>query len=91
MRYRSLIVSSLASLSFLLGLAVNTPAQMSHDERPAQPNEFRRIEQPLWVKVIVTGAGVSLMGVELWWFLLSKPTSHAAEIPSRITSNHRSR
>lgn len=41
--------------------------------------QFQRIEQPLWAKIAVTAGGVGLVGLELWWFLLSKPrVSHAA-------------
>lgn len=39
---------------------------------------FDRIEQPLGVKLGVGAAVVSLIGLELWWFLLSKPKSYKA-------------
>ncbi|BDA73958.1 hypothetical protein CAL7716_081240 [Calothrix sp. PCC 7716] len=41
--------------------------------------EFQRIEQPLWVKAAVTASGLGLIGLEIWWFLLSKPKSRNAE------------
>ena len=40
-----------------------------------QTKEFQRIEQPLSNKILVTVGGLSLIGLELWWFLWSKPKS----------------
>ena len=80
MRYQSLAFSSLVSLGLLLGLAVGTPAQMSHDDRAApRTDEFRPIEQPLWIKALVTGGGLGLIGWELWWFLFSQSKTRKAE------------
>jgi plastocyanin domain-containing protein len=45
----------------------------------SQMTAFRRIEQPLWVKGAVTCGGLALIGLEIWWFLLSKPKSQKAE------------
>jgi plastocyanin domain-containing protein len=55
-------------------------AQMSHEEmQPTeQTGEFQRIDQPLWIKGAVTAGGLGLIGLELWWFLLSKPKSRKA-------------
>ncbi len=68
---KSKIWGSLAGLGLLLSVATGvhaaTPAQGS-----VQTNQFRRIEQPLGVKVGVTVGGIALIGLELWWFLLSK-------------------
>ncbi len=68
---KSKIWGRLAGLGLLLGVATGahavTPAQGS-----VQTNQFRRIEQPLGVKVGVTAGGIALIGLELWWFLLSK-------------------
>ncbi|MBM0742353.1 hypothetical protein JOY44_12110 [Phormidium sp. CLA17] len=44
----------------------------------AQSNQFQRIDQPLSNKIAVTLGGLSLIGLELWWFLLSKPKSRKA-------------
>ncbi len=46
--------------------------QLSRSERTGQ---FQPIEQPLRNKIIVTVGGLGLIGLELWWFLLSKPKS----------------
>ena len=40
-----------------------------------QTREFQRIEQPLSSKILVTTGGLGLIGLELWWFLFSKPKS----------------
>lgn len=86
MKLKHPILSSLASLSLVLTVASSAPAQMDHDTIPdpstnpsmEQTGQFQRIEQPLWSKVAVTSAGLGLIGLELWWFLLSKPKSRQA-------------
>lgn len=64
------ILSSLISLGLVLGVASGVKAA----EMPAQhlKEQFRRLEQPLSLKVAVTLGGVGLIAAELWWFLLSK-------------------
>lgn len=66
----SKIWGSVISLGLVLGVAFNVKAA----EMPAQhlEDQFRRIEQPLSLKVAVTVGGLSLIALELWWFLLSK-------------------
>ncbi|WP_225894589.1 cupredoxin domain-containing protein [Leptolyngbya sp. O-77] len=54
---------------------MHTEMQPSTTEKAEQ---FQRIEQPLWAKVAVTAGGLGLIGLELWWFLLSKPKSRKA-------------
>lgn len=79
-----LSLTTLASLSLAIGFASNTPAQMPHGDMAEPAGQFQRIEQPLWSKVAVTGAGLSLMGLELWWFLLSKPRSRRASATNGV-------
>ncbi len=73
------VIIGIASLGLLLGGASNrTFAQMphqTHNSATSQTSEFQRIEQPLWVKGVVTASGLGLIGLEVWWFLLSKPKS----------------
>jgi plastocyanin domain-containing protein len=71
------IFAMLIGLGLLLGTAGNAVAQMS-TEMPGHSSptgEFRRIEQPLGLKIGVTAGGLALIGLELWWFLWSKPKS----------------
>ena len=79
---KTAIISSLA-----LGLVISlTPgkaiAQMPHDmnemHQTEQTGQFRQIDQPLGNKVAVTLGGLGLIGLELWWFLFSKPKSQKA-------------
>ncbi len=69
---------TLAGLGFLLGAisgAIAAEADMNNMSGHAAPqsNQFQRIEQPMGNKVAVTLGGLGLIGLELWWFLLSKP------------------
>nr|WP_199197310.1 cupredoxin domain-containing protein [Chroococcidiopsis sp. CCALA 051] len=78
------IASAIASLGLVLGIASGQAvAQMSHEgmQRSESENtsQFERIEQPLWLKGAVTVGGLGLIGLELWWFLLSKPKSQKAK------------
>jgi plastocyanin domain-containing protein len=54
------------------------PAQTSHEARSVQTNSFQPIDQPLGNKLAITLGGLGLIGLELWWFLLSKPKSQTA-------------
>lgn len=73
----SAILGGVVALGVLLGATGATVAQMSHEEMQPieQTREFQRIDQPLWIKGAVTAGGLGLIGLELWWFLLSKPKS----------------
>lgn len=64
---KSKIWGSVISLGLLLGVASGVKAA----EMPAQHlgDQFRRIEQPLSLKVAVTVGGLGLIALELWWFL----------------------
>lgn len=66
------IVGSLAGLGFLLGVTTDIAVAQMPAENSQQ---FRRIEQPLELKVGVTVGGIALIGLELWWFLWSKTKS----------------
>ncbi|MGH1397074.1 MAG: hypothetical protein ACRAVC_24025 [Trichormus sp.] len=67
---KKIIFASLASCGLILGLVSDkTLATMNHQVSTTQ---FRRIEQTLPVKATVTIGGLGLIGLELWWFLVSK-------------------
>jgi plastocyanin domain-containing protein len=77
--------STLTSLGLVLSIfAGESVAQMPHQMNEGQSsateqvNRFRQIEQPLGNKIVVTLGGLGLIGLELWWFLLSKPKSRQA-------------
>jgi plastocyanin domain-containing protein len=88
------IIGSVASLGLVFGVTSNkTVAQMSHEQmqpsQTKQTSQFRRIEQPLWAKAAVTAGGLGLIGLELWWFLLSKPKSQKAQSSSGLNKKYR--
>ncbi len=64
---RRYLLASLISTGLLLGFSRPATAQFS------DAVEFRRIEQPVGVKVGAAITGAGLVGLELWWFLMSKP------------------
>ncbi|MEH1767865.1 MAG: hypothetical protein V7L27_06620 [Nostoc sp.] len=62
---------SLTALVLLTGTSSVAFAEMpAHSSE--QTSQFQRIEQPLGLKVGVAIAGLGLIGLELWWFLLYK-------------------
>ncbi|EAW36582.1 cupredoxin domain-containing protein [Lyngbya sp. PCC 8106] len=88
----------------LLSLILVTSVQAASTESPSESTDkFRQIQQPIPVKIAITTAGLGLIGLELWWFMFSKPKTKQAtqtqdtqelEIivdggyePSRITVN----
>ncbi len=77
-RSTTTILGGIATLGVLLcGTAEAAIAQPSHGDMQTteQTEGFQRIDQPLWLKGTVTAAGLGLIGLELWWFLFSKPKS----------------
>ncbi len=82
MMKKATLLGTLAGFGFLLGVLPGAIAS----EIPGYPiqrasettGQFQRIEQSLGNKVAVTLGGVGLMGLELWWFLFSKPKSQKA-------------
>ncbi|HBE47784.1 MAG TPA: hypothetical protein DDW76_02950 [Cyanobacteria bacterium UBA11369] len=74
MLIKKVIFASLASLGLLFGVAANQAVAAEN----AEITQFQRIEQPLWVKGAVTAGGLALIGLEIWWFILSKSKSQTA-------------
>lgn len=84
MATKKALTNILASLGIVLGVASgNAVAQMPH-QISESTGQFQRIEQPLSNKIIVTVGGLGLIGLELWWFLLSKPKSRQAKTQGNI-------
>jgi plastocyanin domain-containing protein len=82
---KTALTGIIASLGLVLGIASGeVVAQMPHSMDEMQPSQnrsteqFQKIEQPLVNKIVVTLGGLGLIGLELWWFLLSKPKSAKA-------------
>jgi plastocyanin domain-containing protein len=76
---------TLVGFGFLLGvisgaLATEMPADHNMNPQPTELSDFRRIDQPLGNKIAVTVGGIGLVGLELWWFLLSKPKSYGGKV-----------
>ena len=67
--------TTLAGFGFLLGALSGAVAAEMPDHTMQATGEFQRIEQPLSNKIVVTLGGFGFIGLELWWFLLSKPKS----------------
>lgn len=81
---KKLIISGIASLGLVLGSTFGAMAETIHSSESAQAGQFHRIEQPIANKAIVTLGGLGLVGLELWWFLLSKPKSRKATAQSGV-------
>ncbi len=81
---RATFLGTLAGLGFLLGAISGALAAEMPAEHTTEQTQFRRIEQPLGNKVAVTLGGLALIGLDLWWFLLSKPQSQKVEAPEGI-------
>jgi plastocyanin domain-containing protein len=84
---KKIAIASLASLGIILGISSNEALAPINHEMPSegsQTTQFRQIEQPIWLKGAVTAGGLALIGLELWWFLLSKPKSQKAEAQQGI-------
>lgn len=82
MANKTAFIGSIASLGLLLGIACGEAAtqtsHQTHSSTTTQTSQFQRIEQPLGNKIAVTLGGLGLIGLEIWWFLLSKPKSRKA-------------
>ncbi|MEG4088738.1 cupredoxin domain-containing protein [Microcoleus sp. Pol12B4] len=73
------IWGSLASLGLVMGIASGVQASKMSVQHSTSTTQFRSIEQPLGLKVGVTIGGLTLIGLELWWFLFSKAKGQQAE------------
>ncbi|WP_377477364.1 MAG: hypothetical protein P2A85_02695 [Microcoleus anatoxicus] len=63
---------TLASVGIAIGMASGVQAAKMSIEPSHSNTQFQTIEQPLGLKVGVTLGGLTLIGLELWWFLFSK-------------------
>lgn len=84
MLYKRRIIGGLAGFGLLLGTASGIEAAEMPGSHSAPQGQFERIEQPLEVKLGVAAAGLSLVGLELWWFLLSKPKAKQSTLDQGV-------
>jgi plastocyanin domain-containing protein len=68
---KKMLWGSLIALVLLTATSGVTVAEMSAHSSE-QNIQFNHIEQPLGLKVGVAIAGLALIGLELWWFLIYK-------------------
>ncbi|MEH1874662.1 hypothetical protein [Nostoc sp.] len=68
---KKILWGSLIALVLLAGTSGVVLAEMPN-HLSEQNSQFHHIEQPLGLKVGVAIAGLALIGLELWWFLLYK-------------------
>jgi plastocyanin domain-containing protein len=81
--------STLAGLGFLLGaisgvIAAETNMNNMSEQAAPQTSHFQRIDQPIANRIAVTAGGLALIGLDLWWFLFSKPNSQQASTEGGI-------
>lgn len=67
------LISGLVGVGLFLGTIAGTGMATPTEPHSSAQGEFKRIEQPFAVKLGVAAGGLSLIGLELWWFLWSKP------------------
>ncbi len=84
MLYHRQIWGTLASLGIAIGMASGVQAAEMSVEHPTSTTQFRSIEQPLGLKVGVTIGGLTLIGLELWWFLFNKAKGQKAKFTQGI-------
>ena len=77
-----MIWGTLTGLGIFMFVASSGQAVTMPSEHSNSTTQFRRIEQPLGLKAVVTLGGLGLIGLELWWFLFSHPKTKQAQ------SNH---
>jgi plastocyanin domain-containing protein len=76
---KSKFLGRMIGLSLLISIAYSIPIKASTAaEASRQTSQFRQIEQPLGLKLGVALGGAALIGLELWWFLLSKASPNKA-------------
>lgn len=83
---KQLVLISLIGLGLLTGLTFHTLAStnMQSARSPDHNSTAQTIQQPFWTKAAVTGVGISLIGLELWWFLWGKPKSREASVTDGV-------
>jgi plastocyanin domain-containing protein len=79
MANKKVVFSNMIGLAILIVMASGKGAVSMSSDHANSTTQFHQIEQPLELKIIVTLGGLGLIGLELWWFLFSQPTTQKAE------------
>ncbi|MBW4552744.1 MAG: hypothetical protein KME35_16780 [Aphanocapsa sp. GSE-SYN-MK-11-07L] len=60
--------------SLLLSMMLLNPSHSASASNPLPlATQFRQIDQPIPLRLGITLGGAALIGLELWWFLYSRP------------------
>ena len=65
-------IAILVSIGLSFGIVSTISAEEMSKHNPSS-ERFQPIEQPIALKIAIAVGGLSLIGTQLWWFLLSKP------------------
>jgi plastocyanin domain-containing protein len=77
-------MKKLTGILISIGLSVGIISSMSAQEMRHNSTKFQPIEQPITLRVAIAVGGLSLIGIQLWWFLASKPKSQMAEMSDGV-------
>ncbi len=79
-------ILSWSAVSVAIAASVIPASGLAMQQRSslAQSQRFGRVEQPLWSNIAVTAGGLSLIGLELWWFLKRRPPAQLAATQSGV-------
>ncbi len=78
MKNQKAILITILSLSLIFGTAKISHSKVETTKSNNQFSHIEQIEQPLSLKILVTFAGLGLIGAEVWWFLFSQTKSQKA-------------
>ena len=79
MATKKVVFRNIVGLAILILMTSARGAVSMSSDHSNSTTQFRHIEQPLALKVIVTLGGLGLMSLELWWFLWSQPKAQKSE------------
>ena len=68
-------INLILSFSLVGAIASSVSAAEMTEGHSPRSHQFKRIEQPLALKIGLTVGGLALVSAQLWWFLFSKPKS----------------
>ncbi len=71
-KHQAIAILVSISLFFSIVSSVSSEEMSKHN---SSPERFQPIEQPIVLKMAIAVGGLSLMAVQLWWFLGGKPKS----------------